>query len=35
MSDYGWLAQSALMPQKSKKIKVDANSLVDLKVALL
>ncbi|KRX08621.1 hypothetical protein PPERSA_01874 [Pseudocohnilembus persalinus] len=35
MSGYGWLAESALMPQKSKDIKVDSNSLVDLKIAIL
>lgn len=32
---YGWLTEQTLMPKESKKIIVDDNSLIDLKVVLL
>lgn len=35
MSGLGWLTESALIPTKSKDIKVDQSSLMDLKVQLL
>lgn len=30
----GWLTESSFLPKESKKIKVDSNSLVDLKAKI-
>ena len=31
----GWLTESAIIPKKSKDIKVESNTLVDLKAKIL